>query len=83
MGKLTTKGRSHLPTKDFAGKDRTYPDEDKGHAKAALARASEFASPAQRASIDAKVHRKYPSMGKPAGSVGRELEKRLAAGDKK
>lgn len=40
MAKLTTKQRKALPAKDFAGHDRSYPVEDKGHAVAAKSRAS-------------------------------------------
>lgn len=57
MGKLTTAARKALPDKDFAGPDRSYPVEDKGHARAAKARAAEFASPAVKAKIDAKADR--------------------------
>lgn len=83
MGKLTSKERRHLPKGDFAGPDRSYPIPDASHARNALARASQNASPFVKAKIDAKVHREYPSIGKPAGSVGKEVEKRLAARDKK
>lgn len=36
MAKLTTKARSEIPSEDFAGPDRTYPDEDRAHAEAAI-----------------------------------------------
>lgn len=62
MGKLNAAKRNALPSKDFAGPGRSYPIEDKGHAKAALARASEFASPSEDASIKRKVAKKFPSM---------------------
>ena len=62
MGKLNAAKRNALPSKDFAGPDRSYPIEDPGHARAAMARASEFAGPAEEASIDRKVAAKYPSM---------------------
>ena len=57
MGKLTTAARKALPARDFAGPDRSYPVEDKGHAMAAKARAAEFASPAGKARVDAKADR--------------------------
>ncbi len=57
MGKLTTAARKALPARDFAGPDRSYPVEDKGHAMAAKARAAEFASPAVKARVDAKADR--------------------------
>lgn len=82
MAKLTSKERGKLPKKDFAGPKESYPDEDKGHARAALSRVSEFGSPKLKAEVRAKVHSKYPSMGKTT-SVGKEVERRLAARDKK
>lgn len=42
MSKLTTKRRKELPKKDFAGPGKSYPVEDKAHARAAKARASEM-----------------------------------------
>lgn len=83
MAKLTSRGRKDLPKGDFAGPHRSYPINDKAHARNALARASQFASPSAKAKIDAKVHKEYPSIGKPAGAVGKEVERRLAARDKK
>lgn len=71
-GKLDTKERRHLPSKDFAlpGKGEgpkgkgsgSYPIENKGHARAALARSKANASPEQQKTIREKVHRKYPDM---------------------
>ena len=62
MAKLTTKKRNALPKGDFAGPDRSYPIEDKNHAKNAKARASEMEkkgklSPAQKSKIDAKANK--------------------------
>ena len=64
MAKLTTKARKALPTSTFAGPDRSYPVPDKSHARNALARVSQFGSPAVKARVRAAVHRKYPSIGK-------------------
>ena len=63
MSKLTYKERKHLPKKDFVfpGK-RAYPIEDKAHARNALARVSQHGSPAQKALVRAKVHRKFPGI---------------------
>lgn len=36
MAKLSAKARKALPSKDFAGPDRSFPIEDKKHARAAL-----------------------------------------------
>jgi len=60
MTKLTTKARKALPKKDFAGPDRSYPVEDKAHARAALSRSSEMEhkgklSPAAHAKIVKKA----------------------------
>lgn len=52
MSKLTTKSRNKLSGSDFAGPDRSYPVEDKAHARNAKARASEYASPALKAKVD-------------------------------
>jgi hypothetical protein len=63
MAKLTAKARSHIPSKNFAGPKRSYPIEDAGHARNALARVSQHGSPALKAEVRSKVHRKYPSIG--------------------
>ncbi len=38
MARLSAKARKALPAADFAGPGRSFPIEDKGHAKAALGR---------------------------------------------
>lgn len=63
MAVLTTKTRNALPTSAFAGPDRSYPIEDPAHARNALSRAAQNASPAEQASIRAKVKKKFPSIG--------------------
>ena len=72
MAKLTTRARKDLPKKAFAGPDRSYPIENKAHARAAKARAAEFAPPAERARIDAKADR----------VLGKKLEDRLSKRDR-
>lgn len=57
MAKLTTKARKALPSSSFAGPGRSYPVEDKAHARNAKARASQFASPALKAKVDAKANK--------------------------
>jgi hypothetical protein len=70
MAKLTAATRNAIPTKDFAGPDRSYPINDASHARNALARVANK-SPALKAKVRAKVHREYPSMGKtPAHHFG-------------
>lgn len=63
MAKLNAKTRNAIPTKSFAGPDRSYPIEDASHARNALSRVSNK-SPALKARVDAAVHRKYPGIGK-------------------
>jgi len=63
MAKLTTKERKALPASDFAGGKGHYPIPDASHARNALARVSQFGSPALKAKVRAAVHRKYPGMG--------------------
>lgn len=62
MGKLTKAGRDAIPTSEFAGPNRSYPIQDRGHAKAALSFAGRKGG-AIKERVDAAVHRKYPDMG--------------------
>jgi hypothetical protein len=64
MAKLTSKERNSLPAKEFAGPDRSYPIPDASHGRDALSRASQNAMPALKAKIAAKVHKKFPDIGK-------------------
>ena len=74
MAKLTAKDQQRLPSSSFAlpGKGEgkqgkgsgSYPIPDASHARNALARVAQHGSPAQKAQVRAKVHRKYPGMGK-------------------
>lgn len=64
MAKLTAAERKKIPGKDFAGPDRSYPIEDKGHARNALSRVSQHGSSELKAKVRAKVHAKYPGIGK-------------------
>ena len=63
MAKLTTKARNAIKSSNFAGPHRSYPIEDRAHAANALARVSQFGSPALKAEVRAKVHSRYPGMG--------------------
>lgn len=66
MGRLTTKQRNALPSKDFADpKNRKYPMEDKGHAQAAMGRAAEFAGPKLKAKVKAKAKKRFPGISTP------------------
>lgn len=64
MEKLTTKARKAIPTGEFALPGRRYPIEDKSHARNALSRVSQFGSSAEKSKVRARVHAKYPGMGK-------------------
>jgi len=62
MVALTTKARDKLPKSDFAGPGRSYPVNDRGHAVAAKARATQMVdagklSPSAKVKIDAKANR--------------------------
>ena len=68
MAKLTTAARKKLPAKDFAGPDRSYPVEDKSHARNAKARAAQAVSAgrmskAEEKKIDARADRKLDKRG--------------------
>ena len=67
MAKLTAAARKKIPGKDFAGPDRSYPIEDKSHARNALSRVSQHGSPELKARVRAKVHEKFPGIGKSHG----------------
>ena len=70
MAKLTTKARNKIASKNFALPGRRYPIEDKSHARNALARVSQHGSPSEKATVRAKVHNKYPNIGKSGASKG-------------
>lgn len=73
MAKLTTKKRNALSKKSFAEPSkRAYPIQDKAHARNALARVSQFGSPAEKAQVRAAVHRKYPGIGKSPKKKGKK-----------
>lgn len=67
MAKLTAKGRAALPAKTFAGPDRSYPIENASHARNALARASQNASPTVRKEVERAVAKKFPSIKQKGG----------------
>lgn len=75
MAKLSTKARKNLPAGDFAGPDRSYPIPDASHARNALSRASQNASPSEQAKIKAKVHKDFPAIGKKKKAVYSRLSK--------
>lgn len=62
MSVLTAARRNKLPASTFAGPGRSYPIPDAAHGRNALARAAQHATPALKAKIRAKVHRKFPGI---------------------
>lgn len=60
MSDLTTQQRKRLPTGRFGlPGQRKYPIADESHARNALARAAEFATPSERDEVQRNVHRLY------------------------
>jgi hypothetical protein len=64
VAKLTAKTRSKIPTSKFAGPGRSYPVQDKAHAKAAIGLAAMHHSP-NKARIDAKAKAVLGGKGAP------------------
>ena len=64
MATLTSAERNALPDSDFALPGRHYPIEDPGHGRDALSRVSANGTPEQKAKVRAKVHAKFPGIGK-------------------
>lgn len=74
MAKLTTAKRQSLKSSQFALPGRgtgkggkgpgSYPIPDKSHARNALSRVAQHGSSAEKAKVRAKVHAKYPGIGK-------------------
>ena len=62
MARLTTAGRKGLSDSAFALSGRRFPIHDASHARNALARASQFASPSEQATIKRKVRARFPGI---------------------
>ena len=62
MARLTTAARKRLKSNQFALSGGRSPINDANHARNALARASEYASPSEQATIRRKVKAKYPGI---------------------
>lgn len=63
-GRLTAASRNALPDKDFAGPGRSYPIENASHARNALSRVSQHGGAELQAKVRAKVHARFPGIGK-------------------
>ena len=62
MSKLTQAERDKLGEDEFALPGRRYPYHDKSHASAALGRATQHATPEEKAKIKKKVCSKYSDL---------------------
>jgi len=63
MAVLSTQAREDLSKKQFAlPKQEKYPIPDLAHARNALARVSQFGSPAERKTVRSKVYNRYPEL---------------------
>ncbi len=61
--RLTFAQRKRLPTSSFVDKtNRKYPIQDASHARNALARVSQFGSPALKSQVRSSVSSKFPSI---------------------
>jgi len=73
--KLSYEERKELPKKDFAEKkSRAYPIENESHARNALARVSQFGSEAQKKTVQAKVHKKYPEIEEKKEKMAKKMK---------
>ena len=77
MARLTYAKRKSMPKSDFAvpskrrGGKGGYPIPDANHARDALSRVSANGTPAERAEVREKVHKKFPGIGEGGMSGGR------------
>jgi len=69
VAKLTARARKKIKPKNFALPGGRYPIEDKNHARNALSRVAQNGTPAEKATVRAKVHAKYPDIGHPNGLI--------------
>jgi hypothetical protein len=60
---LTALGRKHIAKKNFALPGGRYPIHDQAHARNALARVAQHGTVEERATVERKIHAKYPSIG--------------------
>jgi hypothetical protein len=63
VARLTPEARDALPDSDFAlPAERRYPIQNEGHARNALARVSEYGTPAEKVQVRGAVRRRYPDI---------------------
>lgn len=63
MAKLTAQQRKRLPNSIFALPGRRYPVNDAVHARNALARVSQFGTPAEKSAVRRRVRLKFKGIG--------------------
>ena len=73
MATLTSKQRKGMPASKFAGPKGHFPIEDKAHVAAAESR-ERFATPAEKAKINAAAKKDFPK-GKKGGMVAARKSK--------
>lgn len=61
---LDAEKRSHISKDNFALPGSRYPIHDLPHARNALARVSQYGTPAEKAKVKTAVHKKYPELAK-------------------
>ena len=70
MSVLSSKTRKKMPKSEFAlpakkhGGKGGYPIPDLSHARNALSRVSQFGSSSEKSAVRAKVHAKFPGVGR-------------------
>jgi hypothetical protein len=62
MAVLTTRARKKIAPKNFALPGGRYPIQDAAHARNALSRGAQNATPSEQATIKRKVKAKYPGI---------------------
>jgi hypothetical protein len=63
VARLTTRARKNLAKSDFALPEKDgYPINNPSHARNALARVSQHGSASEKATVRAKVRKRYPSI---------------------
>ena len=72
---LSARGRGQIKDKNFALAGDRYPIHDRAHARNALARVSQHGSLAEQVKVRAKVHARYPGIGKKANDPIKETIK--------
>ena len=77
MAVLSSKQREKMPQKQYALPGKRYPINDASHARNALARVSQHGTPSEKATVRAKVRKKYPGIDVSGGNSGNGKKKGL------